>query len=247
MNDYTMFKKSINGFDKDEVLNYIQKEDEAHAKEIARLEKELRRREKVIGELKNRIVMKDEEVTRLENQIREKYQKYIDHYEEIGEVLTDAKIKSGKIITDAQAKSDQILADADKEAERRVNAVQGEIDKKLADGKEKYVAVQDEMKDTVEMFNAMQRKFMQSYKEVHKIIQSMPGSLEDIGLLEQKGADSSEDSEDLDEDLDDLSSFGIKFNDDDYNEDLDDDLDDLDHVEDKKNSNSSEKKEDAHS
>lgn len=245
MNDYTMFKKSINGFDKDEVLNYIQKEDEAHAKQIASYEKEIRRREKVIGELKNRIVMKDEEVTRLENQIREKYQKYIDHYEEIGEVLTDAKIKSGKVISDAQAKSDQILADADKEAERRVNAVQGEIDAKLADGKKKYVAVQDEMKDTVEMFNAMQRKFMQSYKEVHEIIQSMPASLNDIELLQKADVAVDDDSDDLDDDLD-LDSFDIKFNDDDYDEDLDDDLDDLDHVEEKKKDDN-EKKEDAKS
>jgi cell division septum initiation protein DivIVA len=213
MNDYTMFKRTLNGFDKDEVLQYIQKEEEEHGKQVAALEKEVRRREKVINELKNRIVMKDEQVDRLQSDIQNKYQKYIDNYQQIGELLYESKIKGDQIVTDAQTRADRLLADADEEAKRRVSSVQGEIDAKLTDGKKKYLAVQDEMNDIVDMFNQMQKKFMQSYKEVHEIIQSMPASLDDINI-------DPEDEDDFSEDDLDLREFGLSFDDD---LDLDDD------------------------
>ena len=213
MNDYTMFKRTLNGFDKDEVLQYIQKEEEEHGKQVAALEKEVRRREKVINELKNRIVMKEEQVDRLQSDIQNKYQKYIDNYQQIGELLYESKIKGDQIVTDAQTRADRLLADADEEAKRRVSSVQGEIDAKLTDGKKKYLAVQDEMNDIVDMFNQMQKKFMQSYKEVHEIIQSMPASLDDINI-------DPEDEDDFSEDDLDLREFGLSFDDD---LDLDDD------------------------
>lgn len=213
MNDYTMFKRTLNGFDKDEVLQYIQKEEEEHGKQVAALEKEVRRREKVINELKNRIVIKDEQVDRLQSDIQNKYQKYIDNYQQIGELLYESKIKGDQIVTDAQTRADRLLADADEEAKRRVSSVQGEIDAKLTDGKKKYLAVQDEMNDIVDMFNQMQKKFMQSYKEVHEIIQSMPASLDDINI-------DPEDEDDFSEDDLDLREFGLSFDDD---LDLDDD------------------------
>ena len=62
------------------------------------------------------------------------------------------------------------------------------------------------MNEIVDMFNQMQKKFMQSYKEVHEIIQSMPVSLDDI---------------DLEDETDDLDDYGAAV------EDLDD-FDDLD-------------------
>lgn len=207
MNDYTMFKRTLNGFDKDEVLQYIQKEEEEHGKQVAALEKEVRRREKVINELKNRIVIKDEQVDRLQSDIQNKYQKYIDNYQQIGELLYESKIKGDQIVTDAQTRADRLLADADEEAKRRVSSVQGEIDAKLTDGKKKYLAVQDEMNDIVDMFNQMQKKFMQSYKEVHEIIQSMPASLDDINI-------DPEDEDDFSEDDLDLREFGLSFDDD---------------------------------
>ena len=54
--------------------------------------------------------------------------------------------------------------------------------KKLNDGKQKYLAVQDEMNEIVDLFNQMQRRFMQSYKEIHEITQSLPDSLDDINV-----------------------------------------------------------------
>lgn len=55
-------------------------------------------------------------------------------------------------------------------------AVQAEVDAKLADGKRKYIAVQDEMNEIVELINQAQIRFMASYKEVHKIVSADAGN-----------------------------------------------------------------------
>ena len=61
-----------------------------------------------------------------------------------------------------------------------MEAVQSEIDDKLREGKKKYIAVQDEMNEIVQLINQAQKRFMASYKEVHQIISTMPTSLNDI-------------------------------------------------------------------
>ncbi len=182
MDEYGMFKQALRGFDKDEVLAYIKQKEDEHGKQIISMERDIRKRDKVISELKSRIVLKDEQVERLEQEIRDKYQKYIDNYNQIGELVYESKVKGNRIIEEAQEEADRILAEADNEARKRIGSVQGEIDAKLKDGKTKYLEVQDEMNEIVDLFNQMQRKFMQSYKEVHEIIQNMPASLDDIDL-----------------------------------------------------------------
>ena len=59
-------------------------------------------------------------------------------------------------------------------------SVQTEVDEKLAEGKKKYIAVQDELNDIVELINQVQQRFMSSYKEVHRIISSMPESMQEM-------------------------------------------------------------------
>ena len=58
---------------------------------------------------------------------------------------------------------------------------------KNADGKKKYVAVQDEMNEIVELINQAQKRFMSSYKEVHRIVTAMPESLYDLKEPEDTG------------------------------------------------------------
>ena len=65
--------------------------------------------------------------------------------------------------------------------------VQEEVNEKLADGKKKYVAVQDEMNEIVELINQAQKRFMSSYKEVHRIVTAMPESLYDLKEPEDTG------------------------------------------------------------
>ena len=182
MDEYMMFKQSIRGFDKDEVLAYIHKQEADFNRQITQLEKDMRKRDKLISELKSRVVLKDEQVERLEQDIKVKYQKYIDNYRQIGELVYESRIKGDQIVADAEAEAKAILEAADKEARQRVASVQSEIDTKLNDGRKKYLAVQEEMNEIVDLFNQIQKKFMVSYKEVHEIIQDMPVSLNEIPL-----------------------------------------------------------------
>ena len=98
------------------------------------------------------------------------------------EMRSSARTESEELRRSAREESDQLLSSADAEAKRRVSSVQGQIDAKLTDGKKKYIAVQEEMNEIVDLFNQMQRRFMQSYKEIHEITQSMPDSLDDINV-----------------------------------------------------------------
>ena len=189
MADYQMFKTTLmKGFDKDEVIAYIQKmEGDTYAME-SEYKQELKLRDAKIEELKKRIALKDEQKDRLEMEIEQKYKKYIDNYDRIGGLVYEAQIradeldaeaqaKAEKLVAEAQERADQILAEAERVAAERGEEVQREVNEKLAEGKKKYIAVQEELNEIVELINQAQRRFMTSYKEVHNIIKTMPISL----------------------------------------------------------------------
>ena len=276
MADYTMFKQQFKGFDKDEVLSYIrQKEEEMAAKEES-LKQEISKRDKIISELKTRIILKDDEVENLRAKIDTKYKKYIDTYSQISDLAYEAKIRGEQLVNDATAtankmrtdaenearekvdtanaqaqktvseadakaqttvkdadakakqtvaeadsrakltlddanrKAQKKLDDADAEAKRRVESVESVIDAKLTDGRKRYSAVHDEMNDIVRMFNQIQRKFMQSYKEVHEIINSMPEAFDDADLNDEDDLDEEADELDLDDDSDEAAGADAK-------------------------------------
>lgn len=176
-----MFKTAlVKGFDKDEVLAYVQKvEGDAYAKD-AEYSQALKEKEARIEELKKRITLKDEQKERLENEIEQKYKKYIDNYDSIARLVYEAQIKADEIINEAKVKAEEILAEAERTASMREDEAMNEINEKLAEGKKKYIAVQEEMNEIVELINQAQRRFMTSYKEVHNIIKAMPSSLEEM-------------------------------------------------------------------
>ena len=135
---------------------------------------------------------------RLEQDVTEKYQKYVDNYEKIGSIIFNAQIQADAMIKEAETKRDGILQQAETEAQKmreeaereateRIEKVQEEVNEKLADGKKKYVAVQDEMNEIVELINQAQKRFMSSYKEVHRIVTAMPESLYDLKEPEDTG------------------------------------------------------------
>lgn len=190
MVDYQMFKTAlVKGFDKDEVLAYIQQmEGDTFARETE-YNRSLKEKDAKIEELKKRISLKDEQKERLENEIELKYKKYIDNYDSIGRLVFDSQVKAEEIVNEARAKAEDILAEAERGAVVREEEVQKEVNEKLAEGKKKYIAVQDELNEIVELINQAQRRFMTSYKEVHEIIKTMPSSLSDM----------EEDAEDFDE------------------------------------------------
>lgn len=203
MLDYSMFKTVlVKGFDKDDVLEYIKKtQDETYAKE-AEFTKVLKEKDAKIEELNKRILLKEEQKERLENEIEQKYKKYIENYDRIGRLVFESELKADAIIEEANDNAEKIVEAAKAEAERivaeaqghadqimnaieskataRVGEVEKEVNDKLAEGKNRYLALQDEMNEIVELMNQAQKRFMASYKEVHGIIRTMPTTLKEI-------------------------------------------------------------------
>lgn len=204
------FKTTLmGGFDKDDVLSQVKEiRDEAYA-EKARLLKELKAKDKVIADMNRmllgkdqekeealrilrkeqeeaiaklnaRLVEKQEQLDEKERAIQTKYKKYIDRYDMIGGLIIEAQEKADNIVAEAEKQRDMLIEEAQREAQRCLDAVQHEVDEKLAEGKRKYIAVQDELNEIVELINQAQRRFMSSYREVHKIISTMPESMKEL-------------------------------------------------------------------
>ncbi len=190
MSETEMFKTTLmGGYDKDDVQMQVQAlKEEAYA-EKSRLLKEIKEKDSKISELLQRLDAKEQQIEKYKKDISEKYQQYIDNYESIGRLVYESQVRADNMIKEAEKKRDELLAEATVEAERRVLSVQTEIDEKLAEGKKKYIAVQDEMNDIVELINQAQQRFMSSYKEVHRIISSMPESMQELGDEQDEAAE----------------------------------------------------------
>ena len=188
MSEHEIFRTTLmGGYDKEDVIEQFRNQKDAAASEKSRLLKELEVKDAQIQELKDQLVQKDVQLeekdaqrAKLEKDVSDKYQKYVDHFESISRLLVESQIKADETISEAEQEKDRILAEADAEATRRVDAVQQEIDEKLADGKRRYVGVQEEMNEIVELINQAQKRFMASYKEVHRIVSAMPESLQEF-------------------------------------------------------------------
>ncbi|HCT89827.1 MAG TPA: hypothetical protein DF613_00365 [Lachnospiraceae bacterium] len=193
MSDYDMFRTTLmGGFDKDDVIRQFQELKENQYKEKTRLEKELKDRDEKLAELSKRLKLKEVQRERLEKEISEKYQKYIDNYDSISGLVFDAKVQANQMLEEAIKKRDEILKEADqeanqrldeaeessrhqieeaeREANRRVQEAQREADRILTEGRVKYNALQQQMNEVVDLFGQAQKRFMAAYKEVHQII-----------------------------------------------------------------------------
>lgn len=171
-----MFKTTLmGGFDKDDVQEKVQKMKDETAQQQLAFKKEIEEKEQRIAELQKRLELKEANQERLEREIQEKYQKYVDNYETIGRVALEAQLRADKMIEETQEKCDKMVADAELE-----------IDGKLLDGKKKYLALQEEMSQIVELINSAQKHFADSYNEVHKIIDAMPTSFAEMEGVESE-------------------------------------------------------------
>lgn len=121
------------------------------------------------------------------------------------------------MISEAKAESERILGEAQATAQKCLDSVQHEVDDKLSEGKKKYVAVQEELNDIVELINQVQRRFMQSYKSVHAIVSTMPESLQDLedemeeDLIQSQPLEAIEDSLDEEDSLEDQAQLDEKL------------------------------------
>lgn len=158
MDDYSRFKRSLNGFDKDDVLEYIQKEKDEHARRITEYKRNDQNREKLIRDLQERIktlnkriaelndhiVKKDEQMERLEKDVNDKYEKYINNYQQIGEILFEAKLRGNKMITDAQSQADQMVSDAQSQADQIVSDAKSRADQYVSDARAEAEKIRNE-------------------------------------------------------------------------------------------------------
>ena len=95
-------------------------------------------------------------------------------------IVSEAYAEKEKLINEARTEGEKIINEAQAAAQQCLDSVQHEVDERLLEGKKKYVAVQEELNDVVELINQVQRRFMQSYKSVHAIVSTMPESLQDL-------------------------------------------------------------------
>ena len=180
MNEYEMFKPTLmGGYDKDDVAEQFRNLKEEHIKRQSQAQKDLADRDAQIADLKNKLDEKTKQKDKLERDISNKYQKYIEHHDSISHLLVDAQIKGEEIVKEAKAKRDQMLKLTDAEIKRKFDGVQAEVDEKIADGERKYKALQGEMDEIMELINQAQKRFMVSYKEIHKIIGGLPKKTQD--------------------------------------------------------------------
>lgn len=182
-----MFKTTLmGGFDKDDVQEKVQKMKDETAQQQLAFKKEIEEKEQKIAELQKRLELKEANQERLERDIQEKYQKYVDNYETIGRVALEAQLRADKMIEETQEKCDKMVADAEAEAKQKIVDAELEIDGKLLDGKKKYLALQEEMSQIVDLINSAQKHFADSYNEVHKIIDAMPTSFAEMEGVESE-------------------------------------------------------------
>ena len=71
-----------------------------------------------------------------------------------------------------------MIAQAEEEAQKKIDAVQSEVDRRIAEGKEKYEIVQKRLVEIVDLLNQLQKRFMTSYKEIHQLVDDSPVSLD---------------------------------------------------------------------
>ena len=177
MSEFQAFTTEIKGFNREEVADYIKRQQEDYDNKVAALDEQNRMQAKMIDELKRRIEQKEEQKMRLEDEIETKYKKYIDNYDKIASLVYDAEVKSEQILAEAHEKEKKILMDADIEAKRRVDSVTEDVEAKIADGKKRYKDIQAQINALNETMNEAQKRFVAGYKSVHEIVAGMPESI----------------------------------------------------------------------
>jgi DNA repair exonuclease SbcCD ATPase subunit len=182
MADEEMFKTKVIGEEDGKMIDAVEQsvkqaihQESEDSGEMDDLRKQLKEKDAEIERLRQKLDEKDTEIESLRDDIRNKYQSYIDNYESIGSLVYDSKVRSDQMLRDAEAKKDKILADADAEAKRKIDAIQAEIDRRIDDGEQRYKAVEEELENIVDTVNQVQRRFMESYRAIHRIVQDVPG------------------------------------------------------------------------
>lgn len=173
MADNELFKTTlVGGYDKDDVEKHIQKmKDEAYVNKN-RLLQILKQREQTIQELTAKLDEKETQLRQKDRDIKEKYQTYIDNYEQIGRLVYESRVRADRMIIDAREESRRIIQEARNLAKQRLDRVQVQIDDKLDEGRMKHQAIQKELEDLMELLKEVRKRCMLSYDNVEKLVNS---------------------------------------------------------------------------
>ncbi len=177
-------------------MTFLEKQEKQYQQEKEQAEREIRLRDKAIAELKARLSKKEEELARTQQDIERKYKPYIANYEQIGELVYESRLRSDKALTEAREQADRIIAEgrdkaertvleAEERAKKRAEIAEGIVADKVAEGKKKYLRIQSEMNNIIDIVNEAQRRFIKSYKDIHETIQNVPNTLYESELMEQ--------------------------------------------------------------
>ena len=141
----------------------------------------LAEKDQKIYELQSALIAKDQELLEKDRQVREKYQSYIDNYETISSLIYESKIRAKQVDREAESTRQRILAEAEADAMRireeakadaakTLEDTQRQIDERNREGTLKYDAIQEELSRVLESFNKVQKQFMNSYRDIQRII-----------------------------------------------------------------------------
>lgn len=187
-----MFKTAVmGGFDKDDVMEQFQILQDTAADEKTRLEQQIQEKDERIHELEKRLDFVELHQQETESELKEKYQKYVDEYDSIASLVFDAKVRARRMLEDAkeqcehmkretQAQCSAMVKKAEAESIKAARQKQLEVEEKVREGRRNYQAVQKELAEIVNLINQAQHQFMASYKEVHRIVGSMPSAFDDL-------------------------------------------------------------------
>lgn len=173
MADHELFKTTLmGGYDKDDVEKHIQKmKDEAYVNKN-RLLQVLKQRDQTIQELTNKLDEKEAQLRQRDRDIKEKYQTYIDNYEQIGRLVYESRVRADRMIIDARDESRRIIQEARNLARRRLEQVQTQIDDKLDEGRVKHQAIQKELESLLELLKEVRNRCLLSYDNVENLVTS---------------------------------------------------------------------------
>ena len=177
----------MGGYDKEDVQNKISSLIDKYETDASKKDKEIEELKKSSSEKDEQISAKNSESDKLNKDIEEKYQGYIDNNNTIGKIVYETRIQSEKTLDDARIKGESIIAEANKKAQLSIDKAQEEVDKRISEGKKKYDVLQEEINELLQLVNQVQHKFMQSFKAIHEISGAMndeDGSEFDIELDE---------------------------------------------------------------
>ena len=192
MAEYEMFKTTLmGGYDKEEVQEQIQKLKDEMAESQENYKKQLADKDARIAELQKRIELKEDYQARLEEDIREKYQKYIDNYESIAKLVFEAQVKAdtleretkekcekmlqetkkdcARLVKEAREKEEEVVAVYEAKIEQQAKEAQQFMQQQMAQGSSGYRMVQTEVTQIIRAMDALQKGFLESYKKVRMV------------------------------------------------------------------------------